>query len=69
MIIFYPLSLGRVVLASPRMSSCLAVRPPVRILFPEQIWETHGGDSFLIVHIDPLGGVDVPFGVDELWPT
>ena len=36
--------LGRRVMASPRMYT----RSPVRILFPEQILETHGGISFIL---------------------
>ena len=59
-----PTKLGWGVMASPRMS----VRPSVRISFPEQISETHGGDFFHFVQTlsHHLQGVDVPFGVYEI---
>ena len=46
----------------------LDVWPSVRVLLLEQIFESHRGISF-ILHTHPLGGVDVPFGVDDLRPT
>ena len=44
-----------------KVSPRLSVRPSVRISFPEQILETHGGDLFHFANTRPLGGVDVPF--------
>ena len=57
---------GGGVMASPRMSSRPARRPSVRISFPKENSKTHGWIS-LIMHTHK--GVDVPFGVFEIWPS
>ena len=44
------------------------VRPSVRISFPKQISETHGGYFFNFAHTHPLTGVAVPFGVMKFDP-
>ena len=46
-----------------------AVGPSVNNSFPEHISEKYLSDCLQILHTTPLGGLVVPFGVFELWPT
>ena len=65
---FYPPpdEVGAGVLASPQMS---VPRPDVRISFPEQNSCYPCMDFCNFRHAHPLGGVDVPFWVFEIFPA